>query len=143
MDHGVDMQQFWAQMYEAWAAGEQWWLTEEEEQMRDEAADRFQTLDPVAEAVLESLDRRSKDPAKYCIQVIVGPQHMLALCDNKEYTKKNTDSATAAMKSVLGKGRDLHKRGSPTKQERWVVTATKYEMDTHKLYMYKPQVSHE
>jgi hypothetical protein len=143
VDHGVDMQQFWAQMYEAWASGEQWWLTEEEEQMRDEASVNFQTLDTVAEAVLESLDRRSKDPARYCIQVIVGPQHMLALCDNKDWTKKNTDSATAAMKSVLGKGRDLYKRGSPTKQERWVVTATKYEMDTHKLYMYKPQVSHE
>jgi hypothetical protein len=142
VDHGVDMQQFWAQMYVAWEAGEQWYLTDEEEALRAAASDKFQAPDPVPEDILESLERR-KDIDKYPIQVIIGPQHMLALCDLDRLHPKNLRSAGVVLARMLGPGRDLYKRGAPTKQDRWIIQATDQEVRQFKLHIAKPEVTNE
>ena len=143
VDHGVDMQQFWAQMYVAWEAGEQWYLTDEEEDMREVAATSFQVVDPVAENIVESLQRR-RDMDKHPIQVIVGPQHMLVLCDIDQFVPKNLRSAGIVLEKVLGKGRDLSKRGAPTRQNnRWIIQATEQEVRQFKLVIAKPEATHE
>lgn len=51
-NHGIDMQQLWAQVYELWLAGEIWWLSDAEiEQLNTMNADH-QTLDPIEDRLL-------------------------------------------------------------------------------------------
>jgi len=143
VDHGVDMQQVWAQMHAAWKGDEQWWLTDAEEDMRDELSGNFQTVDVVADAVNESLEQR-KDTDKHPIQVIVGPQHMLMLCDLDFTLAKNLAAAGIAMEQILGRPRNLSRRGATTKQcTRWIIQATEREVRDNKLTIAKPEVSHE
>lgn len=139
VDHGIDMQQVWAQVYEAWAAGEQWYLTEDEERMRDGQANHFQVSDPIAETIMESLDQR-KDTDRYPVQVIVGSMHMLVLCELDKTLPKNLRSAGIALEKVLGRPRNLYRRGAPTKESsRWIVQATSQEVRQFKLYVAKPE----
>jgi putative DNA primase/helicase len=143
VDHGVDMQQFWAQMYAAWEGGEQHWLTDAEEEMRDELSSNFQTVDVVAEKIEESLDRR-KDADKYPIQVVVGPVHMLELCGLDGTSTKNHAAAGIAMEQILGRPRNLSRRGATTKScTRWIIQATEREVHDNKLIIAKPEVASE
>jgi hypothetical protein len=99
-------------------------------------------IDPVADTITESLDRR-QDIDKYPIQVIVGPAHMLTLCDLDKLMPKNLRNAGITLERILGKGRNLHRRGSPTKQERWIIQASDQEVRQFKLYIAKPEVTNE
>lgn len=49
--HGIDMQQLWSQVYTWWAAGEQFHLSDAENDMRIALAGDFQQVTPVAEQV--------------------------------------------------------------------------------------------
>ena len=42
--HGIDMQQVWAEVKTLWEAGEQWWLTDEEERLRAGDADEYRVI---------------------------------------------------------------------------------------------------
>ena len=48
-DHGINIQQLWAEINVAWEAGQQWWLTDIEEQMRVERAEIFEQGSEVAD----------------------------------------------------------------------------------------------
>jgi len=138
VDHAIDMQQFWAQMYTYWEAGEQYWLTDDEERLRDEHAEDFQALDPVAELIEESLGQR-QDTDLYPMQAIVGPRVMLDLCKVDSISvQKHLNTATKVLTDKLGKGRDLRRRGAMTHKARWVVNVNSSEQSSHKLTIAKP-----
>ena len=48
--HGLDMHQIWCEMYHYWQAGESWVLTESENDLRAEQADRFRAIPEAEEA---------------------------------------------------------------------------------------------
>ena len=54
-EHGIDMQQLFAQMAVYFRGGEQWWLTLEEEQMLDEINRSHRVISMVRERVLGGL----------------------------------------------------------------------------------------
>ena len=60
-DHGLDMQQVWAEVKERWDAGEKWWLTPEEDKLRVQLNEAFQWRDPVNEAVTTWFETHTKD----------------------------------------------------------------------------------
>ena len=54
--HGIDMQQVFAQIAEAYERGEQWWLTREEEQMLEQENSLHTQVSITSERVLETMD---------------------------------------------------------------------------------------
>jgi hypothetical protein len=55
-DHGIDMQQFWAQVAIDFESGEQWWLTKDEEQLLEAHNMAHRTVSAIREGVLEKLN---------------------------------------------------------------------------------------
>lgn len=55
-NHGIDMQQLFAQLYEDLKAGKQWWLTPEEERMLDDQNSRHLSVSVVRDQVLAVVD---------------------------------------------------------------------------------------
>jgi hypothetical protein len=53
--HGIDMQQLWAQVYSWWRSGETWWLDEAESATRAQQAEEFEVTTDVKEALVEWL----------------------------------------------------------------------------------------
>lgn len=49
VDHGIDVQQFWAEVYSVFAGGEQWWLTPDEMASLAAANETHMPTDPIAE----------------------------------------------------------------------------------------------
>lgn len=55
--HDIDMQQVFAQIYEAWyLKGMQWWLSEEEEAMLNASNADFEIVDPIEERIMATFD---------------------------------------------------------------------------------------
>ncbi len=59
--HGLDMQQVWAEFYELWKAGESHRLTRDELAMLNRHNDAYMAIDPVEERILARLDWDSPD----------------------------------------------------------------------------------
>lgn len=55
-DHDIDMQQLWAEVYELYRGGEQWWLTAEENKALIEHNRDHESTDPIEEAILEEFE---------------------------------------------------------------------------------------
>jgi len=56
-DHGIDMQQCWAQVYEQlYRPGESWFLTPEEMDMLNDHNKLFEVIDPIEELIANGLD---------------------------------------------------------------------------------------
>lgn len=54
--HNIDMQQLWAEIYEDWKAGEQFWLTEKEYEALKELNKEYESVEPVTEAITQAYD---------------------------------------------------------------------------------------
>jgi len=57
----VDMQQYWAQILTLFEAGEQWWLTPEEEAMQAASNQDFEVESPIRDKILETYDFDNKN----------------------------------------------------------------------------------
>lgn len=55
-DHGLDMQQVWAEVKSLWEAGESYYLSADEMQALNNQNEAFTSIDPVEERLLENLD---------------------------------------------------------------------------------------
>ena len=64
LDHGHDlpMQQIFAQIALEYRSGEQWWLTDEEQQMLDELNSHHQAASVIEERIRERIDAKGKSP---------------------------------------------------------------------------------
>jgi len=60
-DHGLDMQQLWAQVYGLWKSGEQHYLTNEEARMLESSNENFAVASSIAEMVTTHLDWENPD----------------------------------------------------------------------------------
>jgi putative DNA primase/helicase len=57
--HNVDMRQLWAEVRSWYVAGEQWWLTPEEETFMEQSNVQFQEVDPLEDGIYKHFDFRS------------------------------------------------------------------------------------
>lgn len=60
-EHGLDMQQVWAQFAGEYKKGEQWWLTREEEDLLEFHNKDFRIVSAIEEQVLTVLDLKHRD----------------------------------------------------------------------------------
>lgn len=72
--HGIDMQQLFAQVAEEFRKGEQWWLTQAEEQALELHNRSHRAISAIQERVLDALDLARRDqqnlPSMSCAQVL-------------------------------------------------------------------------
>jgi putative DNA primase/helicase len=54
--HEINMQQFWAQIYQIYKSGEPWVLQPDELDMLNKSNEKFQTIDPIEEMILNCYD---------------------------------------------------------------------------------------
>lgn len=75
-DHGLDMQQIWAEILEAYRAGAECWLSEEENQWLNESNRQFEVIDPIEERLAAwgdwSSDRGEWLSATQILSIVVG-----------------------------------------------------------------------
>lgn len=64
-NHDIDMQQVWAEFYEDWKAGEQFWLTEAEYEALKEINHEHESVEPVTEAIIQGYDWNEPNLAKW------------------------------------------------------------------------------
>ncbi|MFJ2995475.1 VapE domain-containing protein [Pandoraea sp. NPDC087047] len=55
--HGIDVKQLWAEVYEWFKQGERWWLDRDEEARLESGNDRHRNIDPIEEMILGAYDR--------------------------------------------------------------------------------------
>lgn len=55
-EHGIDIQQLWAEVYQWFVDGETWWLTREEERILEGVNEDHRTVDPVEEIIMGAYD---------------------------------------------------------------------------------------
>ena len=60
-DHGMDMQQVWAEAKELWEKGEKWWLTPDEETIREKLNELFAWRDPLIDQITEYFETHSDE----------------------------------------------------------------------------------
>ena len=76
-NHGIDMQQLFAQLAHLLDAGEEWWLDPQEEEMLDSENSQHQMVSVVEETLMEHIDQdvseedRLKRPAVGAMQLLV------------------------------------------------------------------------
>jgi putative DNA primase/helicase len=118
-NHGLDMQQLFAQLALDYQAGKQWWLMQEEEQYLEEYNLRHRSISAVAEKVLSELDLDRKDapnlPAMTATEVLkeVGIEHP---------SNQQCKEAVGILRECLGESkriRGLEKWRIPLKQSTW------------------------
>jgi putative DNA primase/helicase len=115
--HGVDMQQFWAQIHALWLGGEQWWLTDTENALQIHNNDDFTSEDPVdvdIEAAYEARKDRDQFPIE-CGLTATAVCKVLGIRTGK----LEVNAAATTLRRLLGKHQNLRTRGGPPKGWKW------------------------
>jgi len=124
--HAIDMQQFWAQMFAAREAGEQFWLTPEEEAMQLGDNEQFQTIDGIVEQVGEELERR-KDHGMYTVECSLVQSSVARLLELKFDNRDHVHRVGIGLRKHLGDSQNLRKRGGVA--DSWPIWVTIAEAD--------------
>ncbi len=100
-EHGIDMQQVFAQIYEqAFLTGQQWWLTKEEDAQLDEINGGHQVRTPIQERVAAMLDHSRKyDPQK---DQLYSASQLLSLLGYKNAKTNESRECGAVLREFLG-----------------------------------------
>jgi hypothetical protein len=130
-DHGIDMQQLFAQLAVDFESGCQWWLTEAEERCLDVYNIGHRTVSAVRERILDAVDlaRRHHDglPAMTPTELLIhiGIQHP---------TNPQSKECAGVLREFLGESKRIHGQNKwriPLKQISWSahITTRKEEND--------------
>jgi putative DNA primase/helicase len=112
-NHGLDMQQIWAELKVQHQAGAQWWLTDEEMVWLNKSNAAFETLDPIEEELRALFDW---DDAEGC--ELTATQICKAI--GIEHPKKSDVNACAAVVRKLAKGRVAQAKSHKGGRKLWV-----------------------
>lgn len=135
VEHGVHLQQLWAQMHALWAGGEQYWLTPKEDALREDAAEKFTQPDEVTETLNKAVHERRADADRYDINCglnITDIHRMLRIGTDR----RSLSLGTQVLSSLLERPRDLRDYGGG--QRAWVWPSSSQEKDNLKLSVLKP-----
>jgi len=105
-EHGIEMQQLWAQAYAEWKEGAQWTLTEEEDRLRVADAERFTAAYPEEEALEAQFGEHGGSWPHYIAMPIFGIMKTLGVHNNPMSKSRARDWLI----KNLGKSRRIHGR---------------------------------
>lgn len=108
-DHNVDMQQLYAQLYENWKAGEQWWLTQEEDTRLAQYNEMHEERDEVYDLVTSRIDWEQTGAVEWLTPTDV----LIKRCGIEHPTKSQRNSCARVLRKMTGmeKGKKTY-RGS-------------------------------
>jgi len=98
-NHGIDMQQFWAQIVTIYESGEQWWLTYEEEQELELLNKAHRTVNIIHERIMEVVDLDMADQDEF---VSMTASDMLRVLKYDRPTNPQFKECNAAMRELFG-----------------------------------------
>jgi len=116
--HATDMQQFWAQMHEAWVKGGvdgQWWLTPEEEKLQAASNEEHQAEDPIAETASTFAKKHQERTEINCVECSVLASDVIQLSPGLRLDAATANKVAKGLRAVLGKQQQLDKRGGHKK----------------------------
>jgi len=128
--HATDMQQFWAQMHALWEGGEQWWLTDDETQMRIDHSVRYEQTDTVAEQIEEQHMLR-RDDARFSIECGLGTGAIMRLLGLPYTHPLYQAKASKVLHKLYGDHKDMRHRNGGKRS--WVWRVTGDELRQHGL----------
>lgn len=117
--HGIDMQQLFAQVAVDFNAGKQWWLTPEEEKLLEEHNRSHRSISVIEERLLDAIDPGKKDVAN--LPAMTATQLLLHI-GIKNPTNPQSKECAAVLRSLLGDSKRIHganKWRIPLKQQAW------------------------
>ena len=117
--HGIDMQQIFAQLAVDFEKGAQWWLTREEEQLLELHNKEHRNVSAIRERILEALDlghvNDSSLPA-------LTPTQLLQKLDIKNPTNTQSKECASVLREFIGESKKIqgqYKWRIPFKKEGW------------------------
>ena len=103
--HGIDMQQLWAQMTIDFHAGEQWWLTKEEEALLEKQNKEHRSMSVIAERVLGAIDlKRVNEPNLPAMS----PSELLIKIDIKNPTNTQFKECATVLREHIGESKRIN-----------------------------------
>jgi hypothetical protein len=121
VSHGIDTQQLWAQIFTWWEAGEQWWLTEAEEDVQIESNDEFQSVDGITEQIGEQIERR-KDHAAFPVECGLTQSNVARLMGLRIEQAGLVARVGEGLRKHMGDHKNMRKRGGGPKVWPWWLT---------------------
>jgi putative DNA primase/helicase len=110
--HGIDMQQLWAQVVTLYEAGDQWWLTKEEESQLEALNKGHRVVTAVRDAIESHFDFESTDLWLY---KNMSATEVLKEIGYDKPTNPQSKEAGAALRELIGE---------PNSKNRWKVPPT-------------------
>lgn len=107
-NHNIDMQQLWAEVYEAVKDGEQHWLTDAEYKLLKEVNAEHESLEPVKEAIISDYDWQSTFYNEW--RWLTATQ-VLKEMNWKTITKRETDDAAEIIRELNNNQTDRRATG--------------------------------
>ena len=113
-DHDIDMQQLWAEVYELYRGGEQWWLTAEENKALIEHNRDHESTDPIEEAILEEFAwtpnhyKSASDTQEKWEGARMTATEVLKVIGYKNPTKMLARTAGNILRRLAGESRKTH-----------------------------------
>jgi len=96
--HGIDVQQLWAEVFELYQAGEAWWLTNEEETRLNASNAAYEQTDPVGELIQSTYGSASNNAVK---RSMTATEVLLEIGFDKP-TKAQMNEASKALRKLFG-----------------------------------------
>lgn len=106
-EHGIDMQQVFAQLAVRFEAGDQWWLTPEEEQQLETWNSRHRSFSMVEDAISSVVDWDQTDPAAIETMTIT---ELLSRADLRHPSNPQTKECAAILREHLGEPKRIQGR---------------------------------
>ena len=122
------MQQFWRQMYEArMVAGEQHWLTREEEELQMGHSERFQTPDSIAEQIGEEVRKRDAHRDTYPLECSLSAGGVAKLFSLRWDDLVTVRRVAYGLRKHLGDKKDLRSRDGNDKSWKFWLNRNEQE----------------
>lgn len=123
-DHGINMQQLWAEVLEQYRLGEKWYLTASEMHQLNDSNERFQTVEPIEEMIASMFDwkdsrRMELTATEVCLQL-----------ELRSPSSKDIRVASKVLKQLTG--------GEPKKNDKRKVFAVPPKIARQELLSIRP-----
>jgi putative DNA primase/helicase len=106
-DHGIDLQQLWAQVNEMWCAGDEWNLTPTEDKLRVHTSWDFVSLSPEVDMVSAQWELYSGDSSN---MAVMNKTEIMTISGVRNIHRAAGNDVTEWLIKVLGKSKKMGER---------------------------------
>jgi putative DNA primase/helicase len=121
-EHRVDLAQLWAQVHSWWQAGEQWWLTPDEEKLQATRNLGHTQADAMEERIATEIERRQREPGIYRLICGLNVTQVLTALGQDALHPQTRGKTTDALTKLLGRSRTLNPWGGGKRSWPWACT---------------------